>query len=307
VYIGDLMIKHDVLGFSCTDDYLEYFVGTLIPTNRTYQFYVNWDKIKKNLDRYITEISLLNSLTHVSPSERKDKLKELISKYPEVISVIPLIIAIRDSNLLVLEIGEEYLFREFDFSVDHFTQKKLTSNDNDVELIVDFCDKSGILDLFNKIKDLFTYLNGVEVGLDSNARKNRSGKIFEQIIELFLKKELKKLGSQYSYISEDSSIKIGKSKRIDFVIYKEKKPIIALECNFYSWSGGKGIEVAGSYADLQRRFKEKNLEFIWVSDGPGWAGMKNTLTTAFEDLDYLLNYKIFEKNFTKILKEIGEN
>ncbi len=301
------MIKHDLLGFSSSDTYLEYFVETLLPTNRTYEFYVNWDKIQHNLDKYVTEISLLNSLVHVSSTKRKDKLYDILSKYPEVVRVIPLIIAIRDSNLLVLEVGNELLFREFNFSVDHLTQKKfISNNNNDVDLIVDFCEKSGILELFNKIKDLYTYLNGVEVGLDSNARKNRSGKIFEQIVELFLKKELKKLGSQYSLISEDSSIKIGKSKRIDFVIYKEKAPILALECNFYSWSGGKGIEVAGSYADLQRRFKENNLEFIWVTDGPGWAGMRNTLITAFEDLDYLLNYKIFEKNFRKIMKELED-
>ena len=59
------MIKHDVLGFSSIDKYLEYFVETLLPTNRTYEFYVDWDKIKNNLDKYITEISLLNSLVHV--------------------------------------------------------------------------------------------------------------------------------------------------------------------------------------------------------------------------------------------------
>ena len=69
--------------------------------------------------------------------------------------------------------------------------------------------------------------------------------------------------------------------------------------------GGKGIEVAGSYADLQRRFKEKDLNFIWVTDGPGWAGMTNTLKRAFEDLDYLLNFKIFEKNFRNIIKEMN--
>jgi type II restriction enzyme len=72
----------------------------------------------------------------------------------------------------------------------------------------------------------------------------------------------------------------------------------------FRWSGGKGIEVAGSYADLQRRFKENGLEFIWVTDGPGWAGMKSTLQTAFKDIDFLLNYKLFEKNFTKIITAI---
>ena len=116
---------------------------------------------------------------------------------------------------------------------------------------------------------------------------------------------MQKLGSNYHLKCEDSSIKIGKSKRIDFVVYKDENPLVAIECNFYWWSGGKGIEVAGSYADLQRRFKEKGLEFIWVTDGPGWAGMTNTLETAFKDIDFLLNYRLLEKNFSKILKSIG--
>jgi type II restriction enzyme len=87
---------------------------------------------------------------------------------------------------------------------------------------------------------------------------------------------------------------------------KNDKHFVAIECNFYSWSGGKGIEVAGSYSDLQRRFNEKELNFIWITDGPGWKGMKNTLKSSFEDLDYLLNFKIFEKNFTNIINEINK-
>jgi len=301
------MLKYESLGFSNTDDYLEHFVETLLPTNRTYEYYVDWSKIKANLDKYITEISLLDALIHIKPDKRKDKLAEIISKYPDVVKIIPLIIAMRENNLMVLEIGEELFFREFNFSAKSLNQKTLIpkEDNNDIDLIVDFCDKSGILSLFDRIKDLYTYLTGVEVGLDSNARKNRSGKIFEQIIKLFIEKKLMELGPHYQLVCEDSSIKIGKSKRIDFVIYKDKEPFLAIECNFYKWSGGKGIEVASSYADLQRRFKENGLEFIWITDGPGWSGMTNTLKTAFEDLDYLLNFKIFEKNFNNIVKELN--
>lgn len=77
---------------------------------------------------------------------------------------------------MVLEIGDELFFKEFEFSSQSFSQKRLDSNNDNIEDLVDFCDKSGILELFGNIKDLNTYLTGVEVGLDSNARKNRSGK-----------------------------------------------------------------------------------------------------------------------------------
>ena len=303
------MIKYKLLGSSSIDQYLEHFVETLLPTNRTYEYYLDWKKIKTNIDRHITEISLLDSLIHVKPTERKDRLTELIHKYPEVVKIIPIIIAIREKNFTVLEISNELLFKKFDFSNKFINQKKLFPSDNKeyIDLIVDFCEKSGIFNVFDSIKDLYTYLIGVEVGLDTNARKNRSGKIFEQIVGLYVQKEVKKLGLRYKLICEDSSIILGKSKVIDFVIYKDNKPYIAIECNFYKWSGGKGIEVAGSYADLQRRFNEKELTFIWITDGPGWAGMRNTLISAFKDVDYLLNFKIFEKNFTKIVAEINRN
>jgi len=301
------LVKYDLLGFKGKNDYLKYFVDSLIPTNRTYNYYVDWKKIQSNLEKKITEINILNSLIHISPDERKNKLKDIIYKYPDVVGVIPLIIAVRDSNLLILEISDDIYFKEFDFTSNYPIQQKLDSDVVDsVGDLVDFCDKSGIIDLLGRIKDLYTYLTGVEVGLDSNARKNRSGKIFEQIIELFLKSELKKLGKDYSLKCEDSSIKIGKSKRIDFVVYKKHRPLIAIECNFYWWSGGKGIEVAGSYADLQRRFRDKGLEFIWVTDGPGWAGMKPTLKSAFEDIDFLLNYRILEKNFVNIVNDLSK-
>lgn len=114
---------------------------------------------------------------------------------------------------------------------------------------------------------------------------------------------MNKLGSNYHLKCEDFN-KNWKEQEIDFVIYEGKNPLIAIECNFYWWSSGKGIEVAGSYADLQRRFKEKNLGFIWVTDGPGWAGMKSTLETAFKDIDFLLNYRILEKNFNKIINDL---
>ena len=103
------MVKYDLLGYTGPDEYLEYFVDTLIPTNRTYGYYVNWEKIKSNLEKYVTEISILNSLIQLSPRERKNRLRDIISKYPEVIRVIPLIIAIRDKNLLVLEIEDELI------------------------------------------------------------------------------------------------------------------------------------------------------------------------------------------------------
>ncbi len=174
------MVKYDVLGFKSEKEYLDYFFKTLLPTNRTYDFFVNWEKVKRNVDSCLMEISLLNALTKINEEERESKLIEIITKYPEVVKVIPLIIAIREQNILVLEMGEKVFYKEFEFKPPN----------EEIEDIVEFCIKSGILNLFGEINDLYAYLLGMEVGLDSNARKNRSGKIFEQIVGLLLKKKI---------------------------------------------------------------------------------------------------------------------
>lgn len=53
-----------------------------------------------------------------------------------------------------------------------------------------FC-QTGLDEIFTngKITNLHDYVFGVEVGLDTNARKNRSGKDFANIISNFLKSE----------------------------------------------------------------------------------------------------------------------
>ena len=90
------MVDIDVLGYKNEPEYFDHFFGTLLPTNRTYDYYVNWEKVKSNVITYLTEISLLNSLTKIDKDDREEKFVEIITKYPEVIPVIPLIIAIRE-------------------------------------------------------------------------------------------------------------------------------------------------------------------------------------------------------------------
>lgn len=289
------MVRFDVLGFNNEKEYLDYFFKTLLPTNRTYEYYVDWEKVKKNVKAYLNEISLLNSLTKVKEEEREQKLLEIILKYPEVIPVIPLIIAIREKNLMLLDIGDQLFYQQF-----HFNKR---IRDTEIEDIVQFCKKSGILNLFGEINDLYAYLLGMEVGLDSNARKNRSGKIFEQIVGLLLKNKLRN-HPEFFLKEEDSSIKIKRNKRFDFVIYHKDVPKIGFECNFYGSTGSKPIEVANSYIDLDRKCRDKQFSFIWVTDGPGWPKMRKSVEGTFNEIDFPMNYKILEEKIDSLLLKL---
>lgn len=286
------MVKYELLGFDNLDDYMDYFMKTLMQTNRTYDYYVNWEKVKNNVQNYVTEISILNSLTKIEPSQRENKLRNLIIKYPEIIQVIPLIIAVREKNLVVFDLIDN-LYKKFDFSGQNI----------ELENIINFCKHSGIIELFGEINDLYAYLLGMEVGLDSNARKNRSGKIFENIIELLLNKKLSDYKNLH-FEAEDSKIKIKRNKRADFVIYKNNIPKIVVECNFYGSTGSKPIETANAYIDLEKKLKEKNLTFIWITDGPAWPKMHIPLYNSAKEIDFILNYHILETKLDDIISSI---
>ena len=92
------MVKYDIMGFKTENEYFDYLFDTLLKTNWTYDYFVAWEKVKQNVRKYVREISLLNSLTKIPPEERKTELKELFINYPEIIPVIPLIIAIREKR-----------------------------------------------------------------------------------------------------------------------------------------------------------------------------------------------------------------
>ena len=172
------MVNYTSLGYESLDEYNIDFFGTLLETNHTYEFFVNWEKVFNNLKDHLIEISILNSLNKVESSQVESHFREILRQYPHVVKILPTILAIRDKKVDVLDI-EENEFKIVDFSNRRF----------DINEIVNFCKKSGLLDLFSKIDDLYSYLVGTEVGLDTNGRKNRSGHVFEDIVgELLAKK-----------------------------------------------------------------------------------------------------------------------
>jgi type II restriction enzyme len=214
-------------------------------------------------------------------------------RYPETIQVIPLIIAIREKSIPIIEVGEKAFYKVFDFS-----QRKV--REDEASELVRFCRNVGIIELFSEINDLYAYLIGVEVGLDTNARKNRSGKIFQNLVQLLLERKLRNM-QNIRIKSEDRNIKTVRNKKADFVIYKRDTPRVVIECNFYSGTGSKPIETANAYIDFQRKVRERGLQFIWITDGRGWKEMKNTIIQSSKEIDFLMNYTIASEKLAKII------
>lgn len=147
---------------------------------------------------------------------------------------------------------------------------------------------------------------GVETGLDSNARKNRSGDIFQNMVQ---EKVRRLLHSRYSIVNNDPNFSLykklakryGKAKTHDIVVYEGNKPLLVIECNFYNVSGSKPISIAESYPEMSRVAKQCGVEFLWVTDGPAWHKMKEPLLRAMKEMDWVVNFKML-RNIRVVLK-----
>lgn len=287
------MVRFRDLGFRNFSEYKDYFFRALLPSNKTYDYFVDWQKVKSNLRNYIEELSLLNSLTKIDKYEKEAYLKHLILNYPRILETIPLLIAERVQNGIITVFDDELMgILSFNFSQTGGLSEKYVDN------IVKFCRKVGIIDLFNEVKDLYDYLLGVEVGLDSNARKNRSGKLFEKICIEKLKYIL-----DHRFILKEQDA-LTPQRKHDAIIYtKENKPLLVVECNFYNVEGSKPEAIAREYIGLYKDLKKKGIEFLWITDGPAWNKMKNILENSMKELDWILNLKMLNL-VSKILNAV---
>ncbi|HHY06486.1 MAG TPA: restriction endonuclease [Clostridia bacterium] len=279
----------------------EYLLANLKDTIRTYDFFVAWEKIFGNVLKVEVALNILNTL--IGKDDLENKLKELIRSYPEIVPVIPLLIAVRETSIKVADMGSdvEYSFAE-----------RKRYDDDEIDRIVYFASKCGILNILadKSIKNLVDYYLGVEVGLDTNARKNRSGKAMENLIEVYVKTICDKHG--YNYIAQASvtaikaewgrDVPTDKSQRcFDFAI-KAGENIYLLEVNYYSGGGTKLKSVAGEFKSLFELVKqEPKVGFIWVTDGPGWLTAQHPLLETFNATDYVINIKMIENG---LLEEI---
>lgn len=283
------MVKYKELGFVSFEEYKKKFFDILLKTNQTYEYFVDWGKVKAAVKRYNRELSLLNSLT--KENDIKASLASLIGQYPNVTGAIPLLIAERAKS------GKIDIFEQNSEDIITFDFDSSSINESTIQQIVSFCDKTGIIGLFREVRDLHDYLLGIEVGMDTNTRKNRSGDIFERMCQQKIRSFVKE---PYYIKNNDQSFSLypivtggsNKGKTHDMVIYENKEPKLVVECNFYNVSGSKGSSIAESYIEMHKAAKQKNIEFLWATDGNAWHDMKEPLTRSMNEMDWVLNYRM---------------
>lgn len=272
-----------------------------------YGYYIDFEKVHRNVDNIKVELNILNSL--IGSKNIESDFEGLMRKYPEVLKSIPLLLAVRANEIYCQDENGGHLF-QFDFgkyppnSHAHYARYKY------------FMRETGLFDLLENhiVNNLVDYATGVETGLDSNGRKNRGGHLMENLVESFIQKAgfvkdetyfkemyihqiTEKWGIDLSAISNQGKME----KRFDFVI-KTENMIYGIETNFYGSGGSKLNETARSYKTLALETDTiDGFTFVWFTDGKGWTSARHNLEETFDVMEHIYNIDDMENG---IIQEV---
>lgn len=270
----------------------------------TWGYFVDWEKVKQNVSELNTELNILNSL--IGSSNIENDFLSICKKYPEVKSALPILIAVRKKQLKDLPI----LINPGQLEV--LDIKELFEEENDdYENLIKFFRESGLKEIFQdkRIKNLVDYVTGIEVGMDTNGRKNRTGTLMEALVEEEIRNICIKNGYEYGTQMTARKVKErwGKEiptdkarRRFDFVVSTGKE-LVLFEVNFYRRGGSKLKATAGEYIGLEEIIKSSGLKFVWITDGLGWLSAATYLEEAFIKNDYIFTLKMIKNG---ILEEV---
>lgn len=273
----------------------------------TYDYYVDFEKVHRNVDEIKIELNILNSL--IGSKNIKDDFVQILKRYPETLKVIPILLAKREREIYCQDENGGHLYQ---FKVEKYPLNSHLS----YERYCYFMEKTGLFDLLQNhlINNLVDYVTGVETGLGSNGRKNRGGHLMEDLVEKYIQKagfikDIDYFKEMYLVeIEERWNIDLsalsnqGKAaKRFDFVV-KTANTIYAIETNFYTSGGSKLNETARSYKMLSQEAETvTGFKFVWFTDGIGWKSARGNLRETFEVMEHIYSIDDMEHN---VMKEI---
>ncbi|OKZ46619.1 MAG: restriction endonuclease [Clostridiales bacterium 41_21_two_genomes] len=289
-------------------DFSEWLLG-FRDSIADYGYYIDFDKVHRNVDNIKVELNILNSL--IGSKNIEADFENLMRKYPEVLKCIPLLLAVRANEIYCQDENGGHLF-QFDFG------KYPPNSHAHYERYKYFMRETGLFDLLENhiVNNLVDYATGVETGLDSNGRKNRGGHLMENLVESFIQKAGFVKDESYfkemyiHQITDKWDIDLsaisnqGKTeKRFDFVV-KTPNMIYGIETNFYGSGGSKLNETARSYKTLALETDTiDGFTFVWFTDGKGWTSARHNLEETFDVMEHIYNINDMENGIiTEVFK-----
>lgn len=269
------------------------FMSQLAETNATLDFYTDFSKIRENVRSIEIKLNTLNYL--IGKTDFDAAVKELWDNDNRVFSVLDILIATRKKQ------RKKYLD---DMGKPHLVHELL----NSYKGVLKFLKETGVADVLqNKdVKNLVDYVFGVEAGLDTHARKNRSG----DITELLLHRILSANGIEHRMeVSSHEFPKLQEAlgtdeKWFDFMI-RTKRCTYLIEVNYYNEGGSKLNEITRAYRELSPIVnKVDGFEFVWVTDGRGLNSAKNKIEEAYNGIDRMYNFESLSDFMEEIKSEL---
>lgn len=269
----------------------EHFMSQLQETNQTLDFFCDFKKINQNVENIKLSLCMLNSL--IGTTDLRSSVETIWNRDKSAFNVMDILIAVRSE-------GKKKVLNSLGKCV------VLDSLFNSIDGVLEYLNDTGLADIFQKqkVKDLVDYVFGIETGLDTNARKNRSGHVMEGMVA----KIFHDYGIEYRQEVYSSEWKLitqvlgDDEKRFDFVIETAKRKFL-IEVNFYSGGGSKLNEVARSYSDIAPKINSvPGFEFVWITDGIGWKSAKNKLQEAYNIIPNIYNLTSIHE-FIKNIKD----
>ena len=284
------------LGCNNDEEVFAYLINNLNDSIRYWDYFVNWKKVIGNTKDLEVDLNILNYL--IGKENMEKEFGYLLKKHPQVARLIPVLLACRENQFKILtDLANGNLNYE-DFSFEN----KISLSEIETSKAVRFAKETGLLKIFKDktIKNVVDYVVGIEVGLDSNGRKNRGGTAMEAVVETFITDICKSHG--FCYIKQATSEKVlakwklklsvdKSSRRFDFAVYNGKR-LYLIETNYYGGGGSKLKSTAGEYKALYDFLAKDGHKFIWVTDGIGWKKTSRPLEETFNHIEYLLNLKM---------------
>jgi type II restriction enzyme len=269
------------------------------PSISNYEYYIDFEKVVKNVEEIKVELNILNTL--ISSKNIEEDFGRIVSRYPETLACVPLLLAVRGTEIYAQDEEGAFLynFKQMNFGVEQYKV---------------FMRKTGLFDMIanHLVNNLVDYALGIETGLDSNGRKNRGGHQMENLVEKYIMaagfekdvsyfKEmyLKDIENKWRIDLSALSNQGKAAKRFDFVV-KTSGMIYGVETNFYGGGGSKLNETARSYKMLSQEADTiDGFTFVWFTDGIGWKSARGNLRETFEVMEHVYNIDDMEKGVMK--------
>ena len=254
------------------------FMSQLKETNQTLDFFCDFEKISQNVEDIKLSLCMLNSL--IGASDLRKSVETIWNRDKNAFSVMDILVAVRtrDKKKILDSVGNCVPLESMFTSLDS---------------VMIFLTETGLGDILQrqKVKNLVDYVFGIETGLDTNARKNRSGHVMENTVANIL------TNAGVPFRQEVYS-----REWADFVVETPSK-VYLIEVNFYSGGGSKLNEVARSYSDIAPKVNSvEGFEFVWITDGIGWNSAKNKLQEAYGIIPSVYNLTSIQE-FIRLVKE----